>query len=132
MKSAIRLTALLLSGLACPTAWSVDPVTSTARERNWVSSTVAPGAESALLWGDAQSDQGMLLRWPSRTKLKSATFSYDMHIVVMTGTFTIEWGEEYRELGPGGYVSIPRGTAHILGCEAAGECLVFVHRSAAN
>lgn len=130
MKYVICTATMLVAGIASSIAWSADPVATTATEINWGASAVTPGGQIATLWGDSQIDQGALLKWPSRTKLKPATFSYDMHIVVMTGTFTIGWDEELRELGPGGYVSIPRGTAHVLGCEAAGECLVFMYRSA--
>ena len=118
----------LLAALVSSFASSADLTTVTARDRSWMNSSVAAGAEQASLWGDELGDQGLLLRWPSRTKLKPATLDHDVHIVVMNGTFTVEWGDQYRELGPGGYASIPRGTSHVLGCEAAGECLLLVHR----
>lgn len=132
MKYANRVAIVLLAAAASSAAWSANPLISTANERTWVPSTAASGTESASLWGNENGDQGVLLRLPSRTKLKSATAGRDMHIVVMTGTFTIQWGDEYRELGPGGYASVPSGTEHIVGCEAAGECLLLVHHAAAK
>lgn len=132
MKSTNRVAIVLLAAAAGSAAWSANLLTSTATERNWVPSTAAPGAENASLWGNEKGDQGVLLRLPSRTKLKSATADRDMHIVVMTGTFTIKWGDKYRELGPGGYASVPSGTEHVIGCEASGECLLLVHHAAAK
>ncbi len=123
----------LLATVATVVVSAADPVVSTARERAWVKSSAAAGAEEAFLWGSAaSSDQGVLTRWPSRTKLKPTSQADDLHILVLAGTFTVEYGQQYRELGPGGFALIPGGVLHTLGCEAAGECLFLVHRSGAS
>jgi quercetin dioxygenase-like cupin family protein len=57
--------------------------------------------------------------------------SQDLHVVVLAGTLTVTVGSTYRELGPGSYVGIPKGVAHVLGCEAAGECRLLFHQGAA-
>jgi hypothetical protein len=123
---------LSLAAVMASTAWSADPSVVVAKDRAWSASSVAKGAEESSLWttSAAGGENGMLTRWPSRTKVKPVVAEQDLRILVITGTFTVEWDKEYRELGPGGFVTIPKGTEHTLGCEAAGECLFLVHKAA--
>ena len=82
-------------------------------------------------WGDAKAaDQGVLVRWKFNSKLRDQTRGQDAHFVVLAGTFTAEIDGKYREFGPGGFVSIPKGVKHTLGCEASGECKFMMHTSA--
>jgi glyoxylate utilization-related uncharacterized protein len=121
--------ALLLGLVGTIPAWSDDATATIAKDRVWSKSDVVAGAQESAVWGSAGSaNQGVLIRWPSRAKAKSATSGAALNILVLTGTFTVEWGGQYRELGPGGVVQIPHGLTHTLGCEAAGECMFLVHR----
>lgn len=126
----IRRAALICSiGALCSAATAGEPTVTNARDRVWAKSSVAKGAEEAVLWANGSTrEEGVLKRWPSRTKLKATTNEVELHILVLAGTFTIDAGGQYRELGPGGFALIPAGTEHTLGCEAAGECLFLVHR----
>jgi hypothetical protein len=123
---------LLLGVVFASTAGSAEPSVTLSKDRAWSASSVAKGAQESPLWGAtaAGSESGVLMRWASRTKVKAVVAEQDLRILVLTGTFTIEWGDEYRELGPGGLLTIPKGTQHALGCEAAGECLFLVHKAA--
>jgi hypothetical protein len=126
------LGSLVIAMGTAAVAWGAEPTVILAKDRSWSASTVSKGAEESPLWSaaTASGENGMLMRWPSRAKLKPVVAETDLRILVLTGTFTIEWGNEYRELGPGGLLTIPKGIAHTLGCEAAGECLFLVHKAA--
>jgi quercetin dioxygenase-like cupin family protein len=107
------------------------PTLKTAKELSWTDGAEPAGMKQVLLWGDPKvGDHGLLVRWKSGTKLPERVSAHGLDIVVLTGTFTIETGGVYKEFGPGGYLGIPGGTKHILGCEAAGECKFLVHRRA--
>ena len=91
-----------------------------------------PGARQAVLWGDPKSsDNGSLLRWAFNSKVTDMVRTQDVHIVVLSGTFTVSIGNDYREFGPGAAVTIPKGIKHTLGCEASGECKFVVHHPGA-
>jgi hypothetical protein len=137
-RSAARARVSLLAGLSVTLVaiggpgWSAEPSSTLAKDRAWSASAVAKGAEESALWSTAAAggENGTLMRWPSRTKAKPVVADQDLRILVLTGTFTVEWGKEYRELGPGGFLTVPKGLEHTLGCEAAGECLFLVHKAA--
>jgi mannose-6-phosphate isomerase-like protein (cupin superfamily) len=104
------------------------PVLVSAKEMKWTDAAEPAGARLAVLWGDAQSsDHGTLVRWKFNSKLPDLVRTQDVHVVVLAGTFTVEIDGGYREFGPGGFVSIPKGVRHTLGCEAAGECRFVMH-----
>lgn len=123
------MAALCLSILGPALIQAADsPTMSTARELKWTDVSDLAGAKQAPLWGDPKSgDNGMLVRWKFNTKVPDLVRTQDVHIVVMAGTFTVEAGGTYKEFGPGGFVSIPKGVRHSLGCEAAGECRIVMH-----
>jgi mannose-6-phosphate isomerase-like protein (cupin superfamily) len=104
----------------------------TARELKWIDLPEPAGARQALLWGDPRAgDSGVLVRWPFNTRVRDLVRSQDVHIVVLVGTFTVDVQGEYREFGPGGFIAVPKGVKHTLGCEAAGECRFLVHHPGA-
>jgi len=105
-----------------PTLWS-------AAEVRWGDLPGVPGARQALLWGDPErSDHGTLDRWPAGASIPARVAPHDIHIVVFTGTLTIEIdGEEAGQFGPGSFVRIPEGARYAPGCEAAGECNFVKH-----
>jgi mannose-6-phosphate isomerase-like protein (cupin superfamily) len=129
MKNAARFAALCFTVLGPALLQAADsPTLATARELKWTDVSEPAGAKQAPLWGDAKSgDNGMLLRWKFNSKVPDLVRNQDVHIVVMAGTFTVEIDGGYKEFGPGGFVSIPKGVKHTLGCEAAGECKVVMH-----
>lgn len=129
MRKAGRLAVLCaaVSGVAAahgaeaPTLW-------TWKDLKWTELTEPAGARQALLWGDPKAgDHVILTRWKFNTKVPDVVRRQDLHVVVLAGTFTVEIDGGYKEFGPGGFVSIPKGVKHTLGCEAAGECRFVMH-----
>ncbi len=134
MGNHVRIASLCAVVLLAPTlSFAADaPTLTSAKELQWVDVAEPAGAKQAPLWGDAKSaDSGVMVRWKFNSKMPEMARAHDLHIVVMAGTFTVEIAGGYREFGPGGYVSIPRGVKHALGCEAAGECKFVMHRQGA-
>ena len=133
MEKAFRMTAVCLALLAPALLHAADaPTLLTAKELKWIELAQPPGARQAVLWGDAKAaDNGVLVRWSFNSKAPDLVRTQDVHIVVLAGTFTVEIEGGYREFGPGGFVSIPKGVKHTLGCEAAGECRFVVHHPGA-
>lgn len=104
-----------------PTMWE-------AKELKWVDVSAPASAKQAMLWGDAKTlDQGVMMRWKFNSKVRDQLRPQEAHVVVLAGTFTVEIDGKYREFGPGGFVSIPKGVKHTLGCEASGECKFLMH-----
>lgn len=132
MRNAVRIAALcaalspaLLQAADAPTLWN-------AKDLRWIDVAQPAGAKQATLWGDAKSaDNGVLVRWKLNSKASDLVRTQDVHIVVFAGTFTVEVDGAYREFGPGGFVSIPKGVKHTLGCEASGECKFVMHHPGA-
>lgn len=134
MRSASRAALLITLGLAAAAVGAADaPTLLTAREIRWTDLPDPTGAKHAQLWGDANAaDSGLLVRWKFNTKVPNVVRDRHVHILVLAGTFTIDLEGRYKEFGPGGYLSIPRGVRHSMGCEAAGECTFLVHETAAS
>ena len=133
MKGTVRIAATCASLLAPVLAQAADtPTLWSAKELKWVDVAQPAGARQAVLWGDPKAaDNGVLVRWKFNSKAPDLVRTQDVHIVVLAGTFTIEVDGGYREFGPGGFVSIPKGVKHTLGCEAAGECRFVMHHPGA-
>lgn len=133
MKNAIRIAAFLLPQLAAASAQAADaPTLWNAKELKWIELAEPAGARQAVLWVDAGSaDNGVLMRWKANSKAPGLVRTQDLHVVVFAGTLTVEVGGDHREFGPGGFLSIPKGMKHTLGCEAAGECRFVVHHPGA-
>ena len=133
MRNVARTAALLAGLLAAAIVHGADPAkVSTAKELKWIDAAEPAGARQAALWGDPKAaDNGTLVRWKFNTKYPDLVRDQDVHFIVLTGTFTVEIDGGYRELGPGGFVSIPKGVKHTLGCEAAGECKFLMHHPGA-
>ena len=125
----LRTATLILSLAFAGQLRAADvPTLLDSKELKWLDAATPIGAKQVMLWGDAKTiDQGVLIRWKFNSKLRDQTRTQDAHFVVLTGTFTVEIDGKYREFGPGGFVSIPRGSKHSLGCEASGECKFLMH-----
>src|SRR5687768_4040213 len=80
-----------------------------AKDLKWKEVALPAGAREAPLWGDpASGDHGTIVRWKFNSKARDLVRTQDVHVVVLTGTFTADVGGAYHEFGPGGYVSVPR------------------------
>lgn len=126
----IALGALVTLGLIVSAAVAAEaPTLWTSSQVKWNDVAEPAGAKQALLWSDAATgDKGTLNRWKFNTKNPPRADGHDTHFVVLAGTFTLEFeGEEQKQFGPGGFVSIPKGTRYAPGCEAAGECVFVMH-----
>jgi hypothetical protein len=121
---ALALGAAAVRGADSPTLW-------TAAEVQWSDVPEIPGARQAHLWGRPGADHGTLNRWRANTKLPAATREQDLHVVVLAGTFTVEIQGTYKEFGPRSFIRVPEGVTHVLGCEAAGECVFVFHQPGA-
>lgn len=129
MRNSVRLVAACAAlGLGLSAYASDAPTLVTWRELKWIDLAKPAGARQALLWGDPKAgEHGLLVRWKFNTKVPDVVRTQDLHVVVLAGTFTVEIDGGYKELGPGGFVRIPKGVKHTLGCEAAGECRLVMH-----
>lgn len=125
MRTAMILGAILAFG---PAVAADQAAFVNVKDLKWKDMAMPAGAREAPLWGDpASGDHATMVRWKFNSKARDLVRNQDVHVVVLAGTFTAEVGGEYREFGPGGYVSVPKGVKHTFGCEAAGECRLVVH-----
>jgi len=100
-----------------------------AADLKWVDlSSDAPGVKIVDLWGDhTKGAYGALTKFPAGWAAPLHTHTYDMRIVVVSGTFihTPEGKAEVR-LGPGSYLFQPGGNyRHTTACDKASECEIF-------
>jgi anti-sigma factor ChrR (cupin superfamily) len=89
----------------------------------------APGVKVANLWGDhAKGAFGALFKLPAGFAAPLHTHTYDMKIVILSGTYiqTPEGKPEFR-LGPGSYFLQPGGKyRHTTTCDKASDCVFLV------
>ena len=125
----VAAVALGVFGLAS-TAAADAPTLWTSAEVKWSDVAEPPGARQASLWSDpATGDRGTLVRWKFNTTNPARVAEADTHIVILAGTFTFDVeGSAQKQFGPGGFLSIPKGTSYKPGCEAAGECIFVLHQ----
>lgn len=97
-----------------------------AKELQWSGIDAMPGGQFTALWSD-DAGGAVLMRWPFTTKLPSVKREHDVHIVVLAGTVTFDIAGDHKQIGPGGFANIPKGVAHVLGCESSGECVFLMH-----
>jgi len=94
----------------------------------------APGVKVADLWGDHRSGAfGALFKLPAGFAVPLHTHSYDMKVVIISGTYiqTPEGKPAFR-LSAGSYLMQPGGDyRHATSCDAASECLFFVESKGA-
>lgn len=130
MSKTLRIAALCLTLFAAMVARAADtPTLWNSKEIKWSDDAAPAGAKHAALWGgSAAGDSGVLVRWKFNTKVPDQVRMQDLHIVVLAGTLTLEIDGHYKEFGPGGFASIPKGVKHTMGCEAAGECTFLMHQ----
>src|SRR5689334_24542963 len=89
----------------------------------------APGVKVADLWGHhANGAFGALFKLPAGFAAPLHTHTYDMKIVILSGTYiqAPEGKPEFR-LGPGSYFLQPGGSyRHTTSCDPAADCVFFV------
>jgi anti-sigma factor ChrR (cupin superfamily) len=89
----------------------------------------APGVKVADLWGHhANGAFGALFKLPAGFAAPLHTHTYDMKIVILSGTYiqAPEGKPEFR-LGPGSYFLQPGGDyRHTTSCDQASDCVFFV------
>ena len=88
----------------------------------------APGVKVADLWGShAKGAFGALLKLPAGFAVPLHTHTYDMKVVIVSGTYVQapEGKPEFR-LGPGSYFMQPGGNyRHTTTCDKASDCVFF-------
>jgi anti-sigma factor ChrR (cupin superfamily) len=88
-----------------------------------------PGVKVVDLWGNHASGAfGAIFRLPAGFAAPLHTHSYDMKVVILSGTYiqSPEGKPEFR-LGPGSYFMQPGGDyRHITRCDPAADCVFFV------
>ena len=89
----------------------------------------APGVKVVDLWGNhAGGAYGALFKLPAGFSAALHTHSYDMKVVIVSGTYiqVPEGTPEFR-LGPGSYFMQPGGNyRHTTTCDKASDCVFFV------
>ena len=91
--------------------------------------TGAPGVKIADVWGDhAKGGYGAFLKFPAGFLSPLHTHTYDIKIVVISGTYTqAPEGKDAARLGKGSYAFQPGGSyKHISGCDKASACVLFI------
>jgi anti-sigma factor ChrR (cupin superfamily) len=101
-----------------------------ASEMNWTDlGPGAPGVKVADLWGKHGNGAfGAFFRLPAGFAAPLHTHSYDMKVVIVSGTYiqAPEGKPEFR-LGPGSYFLQPGGNyRHTTSCDKASDCVFFV------
>jgi anti-sigma factor ChrR (cupin superfamily) len=89
----------------------------------------APGVKVADLWGNhANGAFGALFRLPAGFAVPLHTHTYDMKIVILSGTYIqAPEGKPAFRLGPGSYFLQPGGNyRHTTSCDQASDCVFFV------
>ena len=93
-----------------------------------------PGSKVVDLWGNhATGAFGALFRLPAGFAAPLHTHTYDMKVVILSGTYiqAPEGKPEFR-LGPGSYFMQPGGDyRHITRCDQASDCVFFVESQGA-
>jgi len=88
-----------------------------------------PGSKVVDLWGNHGGGAfGALFRLPAGFAAPLHTHTYDMKVVILSGTYVQapEGKPEFR-LGPGSYFMQPGGDyRHITRCDQASDCVFFV------
>jgi anti-sigma factor ChrR (cupin superfamily) len=94
----------------------------------------APGVKVADLWGNhATGAFGALFKLPAGFAAPLHTHSYDMKVVIVSGTYiqAPEGKPEFR-LGPGSYFMQPGGNyRHTTTCDKSADCVFFVESGGA-
>jgi hypothetical protein len=89
----------------------------------------APGVQVADLWGNhATGAFGALLKLPAGFAVPLHTHTYDMKVVIVSGTYIqVPDGKPEFRLGPGSYFMQPGGNyRHTTTCDKASACVFFV------
>ena len=88
---------------------------------------VAAGVETKVLWGDRDSGPyGAFTRFAPGIEHSRHAHSNEIRLVVIEGAYvyTPENGDVIR-VGPGEYLSVPGGTVHVSGGDAAKGALFY-------
>ena len=101
-----------------------------AGEMKWIDlGPSAPGVKVADLWGNRTKGAfGALFKLPAGFAAPLHTHTYDMKVVIMSGTYIQgpERKPEFR-LGPGSYFFQPGGNyRHTTTCDKAADCVFLV------
>jgi anti-sigma factor ChrR (cupin superfamily) len=94
----------------------------------------APGVKVVDLWGHhANGAFGALFRLPAGFAAPLHTHTYDMRVVILSGTYIqAPEGKPAFRLGPGSYFLQPGGNyRHTTSCDAAADCVFFVESTGA-
>jgi anti-sigma factor ChrR (cupin superfamily) len=118
------------SGKAAPKPAEGRLVVMPASEMKWSDlGPGAPGVKIADLWGNhAIGAFGALLKLPAGFAAPLHTHTYDMKVVIVSGTYVQapEGKPEFR-LGPGSYFMQPGGNyRHTTTCDQAADCVFLV------
>jgi len=130
--SFVLATAVLAQKTAQPKASEAGtPVFIPAADLKWadLNPTGAPGVKIADVWGNhATGAYGAFLKFPAGFLAPLHTHTYDIKIVVISGTYTqAPEGKDAARLGAGSYAFQPGGSyKHVSGCDKASDCVLFI------
>lgn len=101
----------------------------TAGDIEWRDTENPDGGKEAKLVHDPHSGESVsLANWPIKASINETPPS-NVHIFNIAGTFALMMNDFSENVGPSGYVLIPKGTTYTITCANAGRCVFFVHRS---
>ena len=99
-----------------------------ADEHEWKELSPGSAARIVDLWGDHERGAyAALFKFPAGYATPLHTHTYDMHILVISGTLLqIPEGKPAIVVGPGGYLLQPGGEyRHVAACGEDSECVFF-------
>jgi quercetin dioxygenase-like cupin family protein len=102
-----------------------------ASEIRWKDVPDIEGVKRSVIWGNPEKTAyGALEKMPASASLTSHWHSYDVSVVMLSGTLVITLeGKPPQELGPGSYYFLPGGLKHTQACKGGEDCVVFVMQS---
>jgi len=132
MKRISRIAMLAVIGLALSAlalhAQGKASVTMTPDQMKWVPNPGAPEVKLATAWGDpAKGAHGAFHKFPAGFTAPLHTHSFDMRIVVISGTMSLSGADGKETMLPAGsYFFQPGGWQHVTKCQPGSDCVLYV------
>ena len=104
-----------------------SPITKTPDQLKWTPIPDGNGAMTALAWGDPNGSHGAFNKFPAGFVAPLHTHSFDLRIVVVSGTMSMTGADGKETVFPAGsFYSQPNTYQHVTQCKAGSECLAYI------
>jgi hypothetical protein len=103
------------------------PLTKTPDQLKWAPIPDGNGAMTALAWGDPNGTHGAFNKFPAGFVAPLHTHSFDLRIVVLSGTMSMTGSDGKETLLPAGSFFLqPNTYKHVTQCKEGAECLAYI------